>query len=312
MSMSVDGAFIYFTIPIFGGIPITQTTVSHLIVTIFLCTVCIVLGKRLTKRPNGVQVMVEKGVMMVRNMVVETMGEHNAHWTPFVATIFLSSICGSFIGLTGFLRSSTADLSCTLVWALMVTAIIWYHNIKNNGFLGWLKGFTEPIVVMTPMNVISEIAQPVSMAFRHFGNIAGGGVITTLIYTSLSLASAAVLNLISANGPVASIVLLVVGSALLVWRKKKPSVAKLILAFSARFLACLAYWKHLTFSPVCPSLLTASPLCSVAILICSPVLSRPMCSRFSLWSISPMLCRSPRQPKNMNFSAYAARTVHPD
>ena len=228
MSMSVDGAFIYFTIPIFGGIPITQTTVSHLIVTIFLCTVCIVLGKRLTKRPNGVQVMVEKGVMMVRNMVVETMGEHNAHWTPFVATIFLSSICGSFIGLTGFLRSSTADLSCTLVWALMVTAIIWYHNIKNNGFLGWLKGFTEPIVVMTPMNVISEIAQPVSMAFRHFGNIAGGGVITTLIYTSLSLASAAVLNLISANGPVASIVLLVVGAALLVWRKKKPSVAKLI------------------------------------------------------------------------------------
>ena len=110
----------------------------------------------------------------------------------------------------------------------MVTAIIWYHNIKNNGFLGWLKGFTEPIVVMTPMNVISEIAQPVSMAFRHFGNIAGGGVITTLIYTSLSLASAAVLNLISANGPVASIVLLVVGAALLVLRKKKPSVAKLI------------------------------------------------------------------------------------
>ena len=104
MSMSVDGAFIYFTIPIFGGIPITQTTVSHLIVTIFLCTACIVLGKRLTKRPNGVQVMVEKGVMMVRNMVVETMGEHNAHWTPFIATIFLSSICGSFIGLTGFLH----------------------------------------------------------------------------------------------------------------------------------------------------------------------------------------------------------------
>ena len=186
MSMSVDGAFIYFTIPIFGGIPITQTTVSHLIVTIFLCTVCIVLGKRLTKRPNGVQVMVEKGVMMVRNMVVETMGEHNAHWTPFITTIFLSSICGSFIGLTGFLRSSTADLSCTLVWALMVTAIIWYHNIKNNGFLGWLKGFTEPIVVMTPMNVISEIAQPVSMAFRHFGNILSGTVISTLLYWALA------------------------------------------------------------------------------------------------------------------------------
>ena len=155
MNLSVDGAFIYFTIPIFGGINMTQTTVSHLIVTIFLCTLSVMLGKRLKKRPDGLQVMVEKGVMMLQNMVVESMGAHNAHWTPFIGTIFLSSLCGSFIGLTGFFRSSTADLSCTLVWALMVSVIIWYNNIKNNGFVGWLKGFTEPIVVMTPMNIIS-------------------------------------------------------------------------------------------------------------------------------------------------------------
>ena len=220
MNMSVDGAFIYFTIPILGGINITQTTVSHLIVTIFLCGLSIYLGKRLKKRPDGLQVMVEKGVMMLQNMVVESMGAHNVHWTPFIGTIFLSSICGSLIGLTGFLRSSTADLSCTMVWALMVTAIIWYNNIKNNGFVGWLKGFTEPIVVMTPMNIIGEIAQPVSMAFRHFGNVAGGGVITTLIYTSLSLASAAVLNLLTASGWIMSAVLLAAAAvAFLLWKK---------------------------------------------------------------------------------------------
>ena len=227
MNMSVDGAFVYFTIPIFGGIPITQTTVSHLIVTIFLCTASILLGRRLKKRPDGLQVMVEKGVMMLHNMVVETMGAHNAHWMPFIATIFLSSICGSFIGLTGFLRSSTADLSCTLVWALMVSVIIWYNNIKNKGFLGWLKGFTEPIVVMTPMNVISEIAQPISMAFRHFGNVAGGGVITTLIYTSLSMASAAVLKLITGSGWVMSVVLLAAGAGLFFWWRRSSGKVKL-------------------------------------------------------------------------------------
>ena len=226
MNMSVDGAFIYFTIPIFGGINITQTTVSHLIVTIFLCAASILLGRNLKKRPDGMQVMVEKGVMMLRNMVVESMGEHNAHWTPFIGTIFLSSICGSFIGLTGFLRSSTADLSCTIVWALMVSVIIWYHNIKNNGLIGWLKGFTEPIVVMTPMNIIGEIAQPVSMAFRHFGNVAGGGVITTLIYTSLSLASAAVLNLITASGWLVSVIMIAVGAGLIfLWKKSKKVIA---------------------------------------------------------------------------------------
>ena len=226
MNMSVDGAFIYFTIPVFGGINVTQTTVSHLIVTIFLCTISILLGKNLQKRPGKMQVMVEKGVMMLRNMVVESMGEHNAHWTPFIGTIFLSSLCGSFIGLTGFLRSSTADLSCTMVWALMVSFIIWYHNIKNNGLIGWLKGFTEPIVVMTPMNIIGEIAQPVSMAFRHFGNVAGGGVITTLIYTSLSLASVAVLNLITASGWLVSVIMIAVGAGLIyLWKKNRKVIA---------------------------------------------------------------------------------------
>ena len=226
MNMSIDGAFIYFEIPIFGGIPITQTTVSSLLVTIILCVASVMLGRNLKKRPGGVQVMVEKGVMMLQNMVIESMGAHNVHWTPFIGTIFLSSIFGSFIGLTGFLRSSTADISCTMVWAIMVSVIIWYNNIKNNGFVGWLKGFTEPIVVMTPMNLVGEIAQPVSMGFRHFGNVAGGGVITTLIYTSLSLASAAVMNLITANGWAVSVVLIAAGAALLVlWKKRSKLVA---------------------------------------------------------------------------------------
>lgn len=226
MELEVTGAFIYFEIPVFGGIPITQTTVSFLVVTIALCLACYFLGKNLKVRPDGKQVLVEKGVMMLHNMVVETMGEHNAHWMPFIGTIFLSSICGSLIGLTGFLRSATADISCVIVWALMVTAIIWYNNIKNNGFLGWLKGFTEPIVVMTPMNIVSEIAQPLSMAFRHFGNVAGGGVITSIIYASLSAASAGVLNLIAKSGWLMGSVLILAGILLFVlWKQKRKAVA---------------------------------------------------------------------------------------
>jgi len=228
MELEVTGAFIYFEIPIFGGIPITQTTVSFLLVTILLCWASVYLGKNLKKRPDGKQVLVEKGVMMLHNMVVETMGEHNAHWMPFIGTIFLSSILGSLIGLTGFLRSATADISCVIVWALMVTAIIWYNNIKNNGFLGWLKGFSEPIAVMTPMNIVSEIAQPLSMAFRHFGNVAGGGVITAIIYGALSAASAAVLNLIASSGWLVSAVMILAGAGLVVLWVKKRKVMGLV------------------------------------------------------------------------------------
>ena len=226
MELEVTGALIYFEIPIFGGIPVTQTMVSFLLVTILLCWASIYFGKDLKMRPDGKQVLVEKGIMMLRTMVVETMGEHNVHWTPFIGTIFLSSICGTLIGLTGFLRSATADISCVIVWALMVSVIIWYNNIKNNGFVGWLKGFTEPIVVMTPMNIVGEIAQPVSMAFRHFGNVAGGGVITSIIYAALSAASAGVLNLIAKSGWLMGTVLMVAGALLIVlWKNKKKVVA---------------------------------------------------------------------------------------
>ena len=237
MNLNVSGAFVYFTIPVLGGIPITQTTVSSFLVALILIIACIRLGRNLKTRPSGTQVMVEKGVGMLYGMVRENMGAHNEHWAPFIGTIFLSSIFGSFIGLTGFLRSSTADLSCVLVWAVMVSVIIWYNNIKNNGLVGWLKGFTEPIVVMTPMNLIGEIAQPVSMAFRHFGNVAGGSVITSILYLALSMASTAVLNLIAGNGIVVSIVLMAVGIALLIaW---KARIKKLVIAILGAVCAVL-------------------------------------------------------------------------
>jgi len=213
--LNISGAFTYFSIPI------TQTTISSLIVTAIIIFASIKLGKRLKKRPDGVQVIVEKAVTMLYDMVEGSMGKHNLHYAPFIGTIFISSIMGTFIGLTGFLRSVTADLSVTLAWSVPVSVIIWRNNIKNNGLKGWLKGFTEPIVVMTPMNVISEIAQPVAMAFRHFGNVAGGGVITTILYMAFAMLSNMVLNLIAGSHFAVTIVLMVLGAGViaLAWLK---------------------------------------------------------------------------------------------
>ena len=228
MNVSVDGAFVYFTIPVLGGIPITQTAVSSWVVTILLIIACKKLGQNLQKRPTGVQVLVEKGVSLIYDLTASAMGAHNIGWAPLMGTIFLCSVCGSLIGLTGFLRSATADLSCTLVWAVMVSVIIWTNNIKNNGVVGWLKGFTEPVAVMTPMNLVSEIAQPLSMAFRHFGNVAGGGVINSIIYTAFSMLSTLVLGLIASKGWLVGGILMVVGAAL--WLTKKEKLLFKILA----------------------------------------------------------------------------------
>ena len=189
MDIQVTGPKIYFEIPILGGIRITQTTVSLLVVTILLITLSYFLTRKLTKRPGKAQVIVEKLISMLYGLVEDTMGKHNLVFAPYIGTIFLSSIMGTLIGMTQIFRSTTADLSVTLAWALVTSVMVWYHNIKNFGFKAWLKGFTEPIVVMTPMNIVSEIAQPISMAFRHFGNVAGGSVLTALIYGALAALS---------------------------------------------------------------------------------------------------------------------------
>ena len=258
MNVNVTGAFIYFTIPIFGGIPVTQTLVSYAFVTLILCIACIKLGKNLKTHPEGIQVLVEKGVDMIYGLTTSAMGEHNAHWAPFMGTLFLCSITSSYIGLTGFLRSATADVSCTMVWALMVSVIIWYNNIKNNGFVGWLKGFAEPVAVMTPMNIISEIAQPASMAFRHFGNVAGGGVITAIIYAAFSLLSTLVISFISSQGWLVTLVLLAVGVALGIWAKLKGGKKRLIIAIVCGVLGLFALLESL-------GILTGVPILSVGI-----------------------------------------------
>ena len=154
-------------------------------VTVILTVASYFLTRKLTKRPSKIQVLLEKGVGMIYGLVEDTMGKHNMKFAPYIGTLFLSSIFGTLLGMTQIFRSATADLSVTAAWAIITSIMVWYNNIKNFGFRAWLKGFTEPIVVMTPMNIVSEIAQPVAMAFRHFGNVAGGSVLTSLIYAAL-------------------------------------------------------------------------------------------------------------------------------
>ena len=78
-------------------------------------------------------------------------------------------------------------------WAILVFILITYYKMKG-GFLHYLKGFTEPIFVMLPLNILSEVATPVSMAFRHYGNVLSGSVIAVLISYSLQSLSSLLLG----------------------------------------------------------------------------------------------------------------------
>lgn len=219
----MNGPKIYFTIPVLGGINITSTAVSSFIVMLAICIASILLGRNLQKRPTRKQVVVEKLVSMIYGMVEDTMGKHNSHWTPFIAALFLSSVGGSLIGTFGVFQSATSDLSTTIVWALLTSFLVWGCTIKDVGLKSFLKGY------INPLNIISDIAQPVSMAFRHFGNIMGGGVLMSLLYTALSAASSMLIGLISSSGVAVGAVVLALGVVVIILGfKKKKLVTKIL------------------------------------------------------------------------------------
>ena len=180
---------------LFGNpnLPITETMRNAWIVMAFILFLCIFLTHRMEKIPKGKQALAEKAVIMIENLVDNTMGSGCRAFAPYIATLLMSSLFGSLATLF-WMRPVTADLNTTLGWALITFVLITYNKIKYGGLKGYFKSFLEPVFVMAPLNVLSEVATPVSMSFRHFGNMAGGLVIWTLILGALEVLSNAILG----------------------------------------------------------------------------------------------------------------------
>lgn len=200
MEIDITGARIFYTfpvdVPILGKFQITETLVVSWLVMLIITGLCIWLTRDLkVENISKRQAVAEMLVEMANKFVIGNMGEKFRKMIPFVAALFATSLVSNLISLTG-LRSPTADLSVEAAWAVVVFILITAEKIKSGGVGGYLKGFTEPIPVLTPFNILSELATPISMACRHFGNILSGIVINGLIYAALALASSALLGLL--------------------------------------------------------------------------------------------------------------------
>jgi F-type H+-transporting ATPase subunit a len=193
-SINIQGAKIYFTIPVFGGSPVTETQVNSLIVILGVFLLCLFLTRDLkTRAVSKRQVAAEWIVEQVTKLVRENMGEGFLPYAPFVCAVLALSALSSLISLIG-LYPPTADLNTIAGWSILVFSLITFYKIKTNGFLGYLKSYTEPIKIFTPFNVLSEIGTPISMTFRHFGNIVSGVVISALVYAGLASVSTLLLG----------------------------------------------------------------------------------------------------------------------
>lgn len=191
--LEISGAYIYCTIPLpFQELPITESQVNSWLVMVSVLGLCLYLThglapKAQTRRQLAAEWIVEK----VDGLVRQNMGEYFKGFAPFIAAILALSAFSSLLSLIG-LYPPTSDLNVVGGWALLVFFLITFYRFKA-GPVQYLKAFADP-PLLAPLNVISEVATPVSMAFRHYGNVLSGSIISALVAAALQGLSAIVLG----------------------------------------------------------------------------------------------------------------------
>ncbi len=192
--ISISGARIFFEIPMpLQNFIVTESQINSAMVLISIFFLCLYLTHGLKekielKRQHFAELIVEK----VDGLVSENMGEYFSGYSPFIIAIMALSAFSSLLSLFG-LYPPTSDINIVGGWAILVFILITYYKMKC-GPLHYLKGFAEPVALLAPINFISEFATPVSMAFRHYGNVLSGSVISVLLGSALAGLSASLLK----------------------------------------------------------------------------------------------------------------------
>lgn len=191
--ITVSGAQVFFEIPMpIQPLPITESQVNSLLVIISIFGLCLFLTHGLSARnPTRRQHFAEMIIKFCDKLVLGNMGEYFKGFSPFIASILALSGFSSLMALFG-LYAPTSDINIVGGWAILVFILITYYKSKC-GLLSYIKSFANP-VLMAPLNIISEIATPISMAFRHYGNVLSGSVISILLAAGLQGLSKVVLG----------------------------------------------------------------------------------------------------------------------
>lgn len=182
----IHGVFSY---ELFGQtVWITTTHVCVLIVMLIIIGFCIAANraiKHATEVPGGFQNVVELIVEKLDGMIGGVMGRQAVRFRNYIGTIFIFIFISNISGLLG-LRPPTADYGVTFALGIITFTLIHFNKFKYQKVSGVLKGLCDPWPIWAPINIISDLAVPISLSLRLFANILSGTAIMALIYTLLS------------------------------------------------------------------------------------------------------------------------------
>lgn len=167
--------------------PIHQSILVWLVICLIVGITAVIAGRKIEKAdpasaPKGIVYWSEELYNLCLYVVKGNLKETTKHYIPLFGTLMVCMLLSNFTGLFGF-QNPTSNVSFNATLALMFFFMIQFAAVKKGGLKARLKELTEPMWLLTPLNIIGELALPVSLTMRLFGNILAGTIITLLLYT---------------------------------------------------------------------------------------------------------------------------------
>ncbi len=166
-----------------GGcqIDVLESVVITWVVMAIVFLLSVFLTRNLKVRGGGKrQLVAETIVTKLQSFVTGMIGEEGKAYVPYLCTVLIYIGIANTIGLLG-MKPPTKDMNVTAALALMSIVLIEAAGIRCRGVKGWLKSFTQPIAIVTPINILEVFIRPLSLCMRLFGNVLGAFVIMELI-----------------------------------------------------------------------------------------------------------------------------------
>lgn len=183
----IHGVFSY---EIFGQtVWITTTHICLLIVVLALSVFAVVANRKMKKAaevPGKFQNVIEMIVEMLDGMVCSSMGKSAYKFANYISTVFIFILTCNFSSLVA-LRPPTADYGVTLPLGVMTFVLIHFNKFKHQKVSGVIKGLCDPWPIWAPINIIGDLAVPISLSLRLFANVLSGTVMLALVYALLSV-----------------------------------------------------------------------------------------------------------------------------
>ncbi len=159
---------------------ITNTVVITWGIALLLFALSILTTRRMKAVPGTLQLFMELIIEGIHWLVDKTMGSDKRNFAPYMLALSLYMLIANLTGLV-VVRQPTADLNTTFALAAITFVMVHFNGFRMKK-LRYIKGFFEPLPFMFPLNIISEIALPISLSFRLFGNMLGSLIIMFMLY----------------------------------------------------------------------------------------------------------------------------------